>query len=96
MPWRPLRLTARGAFASARDKDPDTLAPGQAPRVPALVRLDLGAHMEVPAAPGLTVEVAALNVLEGQVLHPVPGDFAPITQVSEAPRTFRVGVRYSR
>jgi len=95
-PWRPLRLTARGAFASARDKDPDTLAPGQAPRVPALVRLDLGAHLEVPGVQGLTAEIAALNLLQEQVLHPVSGDFAPITQMSEAPRTFRLGIRYTR
>jgi len=92
--WRPLELSLRGAFLGPRDKDPVALAPGQEPRVGAAVRLDAFATLDVPGLDGLRVEGGVSNLLDAAVLHPAPNDFAPITELPEPPRTFRLAVQF--
>lgn len=91
--WRPLTLTLRAAFTGQRDKDPDTLAPGQSPHVGPTARLDAFATLEVPGAQGLSLEAGVTNLLDASLLHPAPNDFAPITEFPEPPRTVRLGLR---
>ncbi len=91
--WRPLTLSLDGAFVAARATDP-TVASSRPPAVPPALTLNAFASLEVPGAAGLTVEVAVRNALDRDVQDPVPGDFAPISRMSEAPRTVRAGVRY--
>ncbi|MBK9515962.1 MAG: TonB-dependent receptor [Anaeromyxobacter sp.] len=95
-PWRPLTLSLLAAFTGRRDKDPVALAPGVKPEVGPALRLDARAVLEVPGAPGLTVEAGLANLLDSVVLHPAPQDFAPLTELPEPPRTFRLGLRYQR
>jgi iron complex outermembrane receptor protein len=94
--WRPLRLAARAAFLGERRKDEAALAPGTDPTVGFQWRLDATAALEVPGARGLAVEAGVLNLLDATVLHPVPNDFAPLTEMPEPPRTFRLAVRWQR
>ncbi|MCM2333942.1 MAG: TonB-dependent receptor [Anaeromyxobacteraceae bacterium] len=92
-PWRPLTTSLRAAFTGPRDKDPAALAPGQAAHVGALLRLDAMAVLAVPGVEGLALQAGVANLLDARALHPAPNDFAPITELPEPPRTFRLGVR---
>jgi outer membrane receptor protein involved in Fe transport len=92
--WRPLSLGLRAFLIGARSKDPVALVPGQPTRVPAQVRLDATAVLDVPGLPGLALEASALNLLDGRNSHPVANDFAPITQMAEAPPTVRIAIGY--
>jgi iron complex outermembrane receptor protein len=94
--WRPLSVAFRGFFVGARDKDPVALLPGKRTTVSPQVRLDATATLDVPGAEGLTVELSVLNLLDAAVLHPVPNDFAPITQMAEPPMTAQLALRYRR
>jgi len=91
--WRPLTLALRAAYLTARRKDATVLAPGEDPRVGPILRLDAQARLAVPGLRGLELELGLANLLDGRILHPVSGDFDPITVMPEAPRTFRLGVR---
>jgi iron complex outermembrane receptor protein len=95
-PWEPLSLAVRGFYVGERDKDRAALLPGQRATVPAQVRLDATAVLDVPAVRGLSVEVSVLNLLDRRVLHPVPNDFAPITEMAEPPLTGQATLRYRR
>lgn len=91
--WHPLELSLRGAFIGRRDKDPVALAPGQAAGVGAAFRLDAFAVLDVPGVEALRLEAGVSNLLDARVLHPAPNDFAPLTELPEPPRTFRLGLR---
>lgn len=93
-PWRPLTLSVRAAFVGRRDKDLVALEPGQPTRVGPLLRLDALAVLEVPGTDGLALQAGVANLLDARALHPAPNDFAPITELPEPPRTFRLGLRY--
>lgn len=95
-PWRPLQLSVRGYLVGPRPKDTTALLAGQTTKVGAQVRLDVTAALAVPGARGLTIEASVLNLLDAAVLHPVPNDFAPLTQMSEAPITAQLTIRLSR
>lgn len=92
--WRPLTLAAHAAFLSARQKDHTALAPGESARVGPAVRIGAHARLAIPGVRGLEAEAGVANLLDGRILHPVTGDFAPITEMPEAPRTFRLGLRH--
>ena len=92
--WRPLNLGLRAFYVGTRKKDAAALLPGQRSSVGPQLRLDASAALEVPGARGLTIEASVLNVLDSTVLHPVANDFAPISQMSEPPRTVRLQVGY--
>jgi len=91
--WRPLTLGLRAAYLAARRKEASSLAPGEDPRVGQMLRLDAQARLAVPGLSGLELEAGVANLLDGRLLHPVSGDFAPITEMPEAPRTFRLVLR---
>lgn len=91
-PWDPLQLVARGSLVSSRPKDPGN--PGARPRVPAAGLLDLGLNLEVPGADGLTLHVRAANLLSSAAPDPLPGDFAPVSELPAAPRTFVLSLRW--
>jgi len=91
--WRPLTLGLRAAYLATRRKDATSLAPGEDPRVGQMLRLDAQARLAVPGLRGLELELGVANLLDGRLLHPVSGDFAPLTAMPEAPRTFRLGLR---
>lgn len=96
LPWRPLRLALRVAGTSRRDKDGTALLDGQRTTLPGYVVVGGSAALDVPGVRGLTVELAATNLLDARVLHPVAGDFSPISELPEAGRTVWLGVRWSR
>jgi outer membrane receptor protein involved in Fe transport len=97
-PWRPLELALQAALLGPRRKlgagEEFSLQPGQRPSVPAAFRLDAAATLEVPGARGLTCQLAVRNLLDRDTLHPVSGDFAPISEMAEPPRTLHLSVRY--
>jgi iron complex outermembrane receptor protein len=93
--WRPLLLAASASALARRARDETALAPGTPRHVPAALRLDARAAVDVPRVRGLTVELAAENLLDAEVLHPVTGDFAPITAVPDPPRTVRLSVGWA-
>jgi outer membrane receptor protein involved in Fe transport len=92
--WDPLILAANMAFGSARDKDPATIVPGAPSSVPAYFVLNAAATFEVPGTRTLGIQLGMTNITGTTAPHPVPGDFAPITEIPEAPRTLRLTVRY--
>jgi len=97
-PWKPLELALQAALLGPRRKlgagEEGSLQPGQRPSVPATFRLDAAATLEVPGARGLSCQLAVRNLLDRDTLHPAPGDFAPISEMGEPPRTFRLSLRY--
>lgn len=93
-PWRPLQLSVRGAAVGPRAKDPVTLTPGKRAEVPAAVLLSCQATLDVPRVEGLQLELALLNVLDARAVSPGPGEDAPVTELSVAPRTFHADLRY--
>ena len=93
--WRPLLLSVRGAGTAARAKDPDALLPDQSRQTPASTSFAALAALEVPRVPGLTLELSLLNALDAQNATPVPGDYAPISQLPGPKRTLRADVRWS-
>jgi iron complex outermembrane receptor protein len=95
-PWRPLTVSLSASYLSSRAKDPTTLAAGQRPEVPQLVVGSVAASLAVPGVRGLAIEASASSLGAASALHPVAGDFAPITEMPEGSPTFRVGVRWSR
>jgi iron complex outermembrane receptor protein len=92
--WNPLILAVNMAFGSARDKDPATILPGAPTTVPAYFLLNAGATFEVPGTKTLGIQLGMTNITGTSAPHPVPGDFAPITEIPEPPRTLRLTVRY--
>lgn len=95
-PWRPLRLALHGAGTTRRDKDRTAIIAGERTVLPGYVVLGAAATLDVPSVPGLSIEASVANLLDARVLHPVTGDFAPISELPEAGRTYWVGVRWSR
>ena len=95
-PWRPLRLSLNVAATSARDKDATALVAGQRERLPATAVVGAAATLDVPGASGLSVELGVSNLLDARVLHPVAGDFSPVSEMPEPARTVRLGVRWAR
>ena len=92
--WHPLTLSLNGAGCAGRAKDP-TIVGGDASRaVDRSALLNAFAVLDVPRAPGLSVELGVQNLLDARALDPVPGDFAPISSMAQPPRTVRGGVRY--
>jgi iron complex outermembrane receptor protein len=92
--WDPLILAVNMAFGSARDKDPATILPGALTTVPAYFVLNAAATFDVPGTRTLGIQLGMSNITGTRAPHPVPGDFAPITEIPEAPRTLRLTVRY--
>jgi iron complex outermembrane receptor protein len=92
-PWDPLQLVARGTMVSSRFKDAGNL--GTRSRVPAATLLDLGANLEVPGVPGLVLQARVVNLLSAGAPDPVPSDFAPVSELPVAPRTFLLLVRWN-
>jgi hypothetical protein len=48
----------------------------------------------VPEVRGLTLEASVLDLLDAVVRHPAPNDFAPLTQMPEAPITAQLALHY--
>jgi iron complex outermembrane receptor protein len=92
--WRPLTLSLRGAALAARAKDATAAGLDRSAAVPATLRLDAFAALEVPGLPGLAVEAGVQNLNGAAGLDPVPGDFAPISQLPQPTRSFRAGARW--
>jgi iron complex outermembrane receptor protein len=97
--WEPLALSLRGTLASPRDKDPAAVAqlPAGATsgRVGAAVLVGAGALLDLPWAPGLSVELGVTNLLGARAPDPLPGDSSPVTELPQAPRTLRAALRWS-
>ncbi len=92
--WHPLILAVNLAFGSARDKDPATVLPGTPASVPAYLVLNAAATFEVPGTRTLGIQLGMTNITGTRAPHPVPGEFTPITEIPEAPRTLRLTLRY--
>jgi len=92
--WHPLILAANLAFGSARYKDPATVLPGAPSSVPAYLVLNAAAMFEVPGTRTLGIQLGMTNITGTRAPHPVTGEFTPITEIPEAPRTLRLTVRY--
>ena len=93
-PWTPLRLGLRAAAWAARDKPLDRLLPGQRSQVPAGATLGASAALEVPALPGLQLEVSVVNLLDASAPGPAESSAAPVSELPLAPRTLRADLRY--
>jgi len=93
LPWDRLQLVGRVAFQSARGKDPSTLTPGARPRLPAAGLVDLGANLDLPWGPGLGLQALVTNLFSTAAPSPVVGDFAPVTEADQPPRTLRLVLR---
>ncbi len=91
--WDRLQLLGRVAFQSARDKDPSTVLPGTRPRLPAAAVVDLGANLDLPGPGRLSLQALLLNALSAAAPSPAVGDFAPVTEFPQPPRTLRLVLR---
>jgi outer membrane receptor protein involved in Fe transport len=92
--WQPLQLSARASAVGSRAKDATTLTPGKRSKVPAAMVLSWQATLDVPRVEGLQLEVALLNLLDARAASPGPGEETPVTELSVAPRTLQVDLRY--
>ncbi len=92
--WRPLTLSLNGTACAGRSKDPTVVGGDGATSVAATALVNAFAVLDVPRAPGLSVEVGLQNLFDARAFDPVTGDFAPISAMAQAPRTLRAGVRY--
>jgi outer membrane receptor protein involved in Fe transport len=88
--WRPLTLSLHGTFGAARAK----LSDGSRTDVGPFAVIGTAAVLDVPGTSGLSVELSVENLLAASAPSPVPGDFAPITQISEPPRSYRLAVHW--
>jgi outer membrane receptor protein involved in Fe transport len=95
-PWRPLTLSLSASAISSRPKDATALLPGARPEVPAAVAGSAAALLEVPGVRGLSVELGVHGIGGSRMVHPVPGDFTPITEIADQPAPLlRAGVRWT-
>lgn len=92
--WRPLTLSVNGSVSAGRAKDPTLVGGDGARAVAATSLVNAFAILDVPRAPGLSLELGVQNLFGARALDPVPGDFAPVSAMAEEPRTVRAGVRY--
>jgi len=95
--FEPLSLGASVNFASASDKDASALESAAAPvrrRVGARCLVGATALLDVPGARGLTLEIGAWNLLGASAPDPVAGDFAPLTELPQQPRTLRAALHW--
>jgi iron complex outermembrane receptor protein len=93
--WRPLALTAGVSAGAGREKDPDTLGPVSSASVGPYLVLSAGATIDVPGVPGLSIQLAAVNLLGWDNASPLPGDDTPITEIADTARTIRLLARWS-
>jgi outer membrane receptor protein involved in Fe transport len=92
--WQPLTLSVNGSASAARATDPTVVDANGSPAVAATALVNAFAILDVPRAPGLSLELGVENLFQARALDPVPGDFAPISAMAGAPRAVRGGVRY--
>jgi iron complex outermembrane receptor protein len=93
-PWKPLQIGVHLLAGAARAKDESAAIPGQTPAVDPYLLLGASATLDVPGATGLSVQLAASNLLDAVVDHPVTGDFTPISAIRDPARKVRLFVRY--
>jgi hypothetical protein len=53
------------------------------------------ALLDVPGLRGLSLELSVTNLLDAHAPSPLPIDSAPVTELAEPPRTFRLAARWS-
>jgi outer membrane receptor for ferrienterochelin and colicins len=92
--WRPLTLSVNGAALSARAKDPVVSSLDASARVGPGFTLNALGSLEVPGAHDLSLELGVENLLGARRADPVPGQFAPLSEMAGPPPTLRAGVRY--
>ena len=92
--WRPLTLSVNGSALSARAKDPVVSSLDASARVGPTFTLGALGSIEVPGARGLSLELGVENLLGARRADPVPGQFAPLSEIDGPPTTLRAGVRY--
>jgi len=92
-PWEPLLLSLRATAISARDKAPESVAPGHRTAVPEAVSLSGLAALDLPR--GLTLELAVQNLLDAASPSPATAAFAPFEELPAPARTLRAALRGS-
>jgi len=91
-PYEPVTLSASGVLISPRWKG--TEVPGAQSWVPWGGSLQLGARWAVPWVRGLAVQLMVQNIFGRSLRHPVPGDYAPITEAQEPELLGRLNVEW--
>ena len=82
----------RTGYVAARAKDPTVATAAASRAVPASLLVDAAATVDLPG--GVALELGVQNLTGARAADPVPGDFAPITEMAQPARTFRAGVRW--
>jgi outer membrane receptor protein involved in Fe transport len=93
-PWRPLTLSVHGSALSARARDPVVSSLDASARVGPAFTIGALGSLEVPGARGLSLELGVENLLGARRADPVPGRFAPLSEISGPPPTLRACLRY--
>ena len=93
--WRPLTLSLRGAFGATRTKFVAGEAPGFGGEIGPFFVMGATALLDVPGVRGLSLELSVANLLGAYAPSPLTIDSAPITELAEPPRTFRLAARWS-
>ena len=94
-PWPRLTLAVSGVALAARRKDLSALLPGERSEVPAAASFGASAILDVARVPGLSVELAVRNLGAGSLVHPVTGDFTPVSEQPEPAPAVRLALRYA-
>src|SRR6266508_2744250 len=93
-PWRPLTLSLRGACGATRTKFTAGASPGFGGEIGLFLVVGAAALFYVPGIRGLSLELSVANLLDAYAPSPLPIDSAPITELAEPPRTFRLLARW--
>ena len=93
--WRPLTLSLRGAFGATRTKFVAGDATGFGGEIGPFFVVGATALLDVPGVRGLSLELSVANLLDAYAPSPLTIDSAPITELAEPPRTFRLAARWS-
>lgn len=88
-------LSVDAAAVAKRNTDWENLLPGQRSTVDPYLLLNAVLSVKLPGHTETSVQLGAYNLLNSAILHPVPGDFAPLSTVRESGRSVRLTLRTS-
>jgi len=92
--WEPLALSVHASALTRRALDPDNLPAGGQTHLPASLQVGAAALLDLPGLRGLSVELGVTNLTGAAAPDPLPADYTPVTRLPQAPRTFRLALRW--
>lgn len=93
--WEPLSLALNAAFVSGRLKDVSgTVIPDDPAEVPPYLLVNASARLDVPWVKGLIVQLSVYNLFDSRIIDNIDADHAPLTQLQQPGRQFRLQLEY--